>query len=195
VSEVKRIYRIALSGSAGTGKSTLGRRLAADLGVPFIEEGMRARLEGGLDLHALDRAGHVALMHDLWNEQRAAETRALADRGGFVADRSSADFAAFWLHYGFTDDRAATEAWFETTLGLLGTYDRVFLFPWGVLPIDADGVRSTNRWIQFRFQALVESLLARFAPPGKVAHVPHTEDFEARLRFVRKTLETGEDEA
>ncbi len=49
------LARIALSGSAGTGKTTLGRLLAERLGVPFIEEGMRARLERGLDVHRFDK--------------------------------------------------------------------------------------------------------------------------------------------
>ena len=40
--------RLGLSGSAGTGKSTLGRALAAALDVPYLPEGMRSRLEAGL---------------------------------------------------------------------------------------------------------------------------------------------------
>ena len=45
--------RIGLSGSAGTGKSTLGLALARALEVPYLPEGMRSRLESGLDLHSL----------------------------------------------------------------------------------------------------------------------------------------------
>lgn len=83
---------IALSGSAGTGKSTLGRALAERLELPYIEEGMRKRVNAGLKLYKLDDRARRALMHEMWEEQRERE---LAAPEGFVADRSSIDFAAF----------------------------------------------------------------------------------------------------
>ena len=54
--------RIALCGSAGTGKTTLGRALAEELDLPYIEEGMRRRLEGGLDVHSLGEDGCRGLL-------------------------------------------------------------------------------------------------------------------------------------
>jgi len=177
--------RLALSGSAGTGKTTLGRRLAADLGLPFLEEGMRRRLVEGLDLHRHTTRDLVRLMHELWDEQVAAEDAA---RDGFVADRSSADFAAFWIHYGLLHDREATEEWLGRALARLLRYDRILLLPWGVLPLADDGVRSTNRWSQFQFQATVEGLLARHAPRGRLLRVPPTDDLAGRLAAVHARL-------
>ena len=178
-------FRIALSGSAGTGKSTLGRRLAAELGLVYIEEGMRKRLEAGLDLHALDRRELAALVEALWCEQREAEERAAR---GFVADRSSYDFAAFWLHYGLHVDPDEDASPFEGWCAHGERYDRVVLLPWGVLPLEADGVRSSSRWTQLRFQTIVEGTLARFAPAEQVLRVPATTDFGARLRLVLDAL-------
>jgi broad specificity phosphatase PhoE/nicotinamide riboside kinase len=177
--------RVALSGSAGTGKTTLGRRLAEDLGVPFIAEGMRLRLESGLDLHHLSLRDIGSLLAELWQEQLEQEDAA---QGGFVADRSAADFAAFWIHYGLIHDAERTEPWMESTLARLARYDRVLLCPWGVLPLTADGVRSTNRWTQFQFQCTVEALLARHAPPGRLLRVPPTDDLSARLALIRARL-------
>jgi broad specificity phosphatase PhoE/nicotinamide riboside kinase len=173
--------RLALSGSAGTGKTTLGRRLAEALGVPFLEEGMRVRLAAGLDLHRLDHRALRELVEDLWREQHAAEE---ACPDGFVADRSAADYAAFWIHYGFHHELASTEPWMAATLQHLQRYDRVVLLPWGVLPLAGDGVRSTNRWVQFMFQSLVEGLLARHARPGRLLRLPPSADADARLRWV-----------
>ncbi len=176
--------RLALSGSAGTGKSTLGRALAARLDLPYLAEGMRLRIEAGLDLHTLDHGSLRALVVELWHEQRAAEERAATAHGGFVADRSSVDFAAFWLHYHFAEDGEATAAWFAETLGRASTYDHVVLLPWGVLPLVADGVRSSNPWVQRHYQATVEGLLFRELGPPRLLVMPPIVPLEARIAWV-----------
>ena len=45
-----RARRIALIGLRGAGKSTLGRRLAAELGVPFLDMGVEIERESGMSL-------------------------------------------------------------------------------------------------------------------------------------------------
>ena len=45
---------IAVTGSAGIGKSTLVREIVSKYGLPKIHEGMRQRIESGLKLHELD---------------------------------------------------------------------------------------------------------------------------------------------
>jgi len=177
--------RIALSGSAGTGKTTLGRQLAAGLGLPFLEEGMRRRLEGGLDLHRLDHARMQQLLLELWSEQCAAEDAAT---GGFVADRSPLDFAAFWIFYGFHHDAAATDAFLPQVWQRHARIDQVVLLPWGVLPLASDGVRSTNRWVQFQYQCLVEGLQARHTLPARLLAMPAIQDLGERLARVRAAL-------
>lgn len=173
--------RVALSGSAGSGKTTLGRALAQRLELAFLEEGMRARIEAGLSIHDLDLEGRRALMRDLREEQRAQEEAATE---GFVADRSSYDYAAFWLHYDLHFDARPTDAWIGAMVEAGQSYDHVLLLPWGAIPLESDGVRSTNPWIQFRFQGLVEGVLGRFAPRGQVLRVPGAESPESRLDFV-----------
>lgn len=180
------VPRIALSGSSGTGKTTLGRRLAAELGVPFIEEGMRTRIEAGLRVERLDQPQLRALHRELWDEHR--ERVEAEAQTGFVVDRSSADFAGFWLHYGFLDPLEETERWLATLRDAMPRYDRILLFPWGALPLVADGTRSPNRWTQFRFQALVEAFLARWTRPGQLIEVPATQQFDERLASVRRSL-------
>lgn len=183
-------HRIALSGSAGTGKTTLGRRLAQDLGLPFIEEGMRARLENGLILHGLEPKDWRVLMEDLWSEQAAAQEAALESHKGYIADRSSLDFAAFWLHYGLYEDAEHTEDFIARMVEAAQTYDRVLLFPWGVLHLQADGVRSTNKWIQLRFQGIVERVLEQYLPEGVLHRIATSEDLEQRVGDAREHLPT-----
>lgn len=184
----ERPLRLALSGSAGTGKSTLGVRLAAELDLPFLHEGMRRRIEGGLSLHRLDHAELRGLVQELWAEQVEAEERALAEHGGFVADRSSVDYAAFWLHYRFLEDAAATASFLERTLAHQERYDRIILLPWGVLPLEEDGVRYADRWVQRLYQATLEGLLHRECPTERLLVLPPLEDLDARLKHVHACL-------
>ena len=86
-----RAPRIALSGSAGVGKSTLGIALAKRLGVAYFPEGMRGRIESGLDIRSLGHEELRSLIWDLWQEQVAREDAALAAGEGFVSDRSPVD--------------------------------------------------------------------------------------------------------
>ena len=53
VAEHQRHARIALIGMRGAGKSTLGRRLADDLGIPFIEMGGEIERESGISLNEI----------------------------------------------------------------------------------------------------------------------------------------------
>jgi len=179
-----RAPRIALSGSAGTGKTTLGRRLAAELGVPYIDELMRRRLEGGLRLDGLSRDAWRALVRDLWREQVALQAEA---REGFVADRSSLDYAAFWLHYGLHEDAVETSAFFAEMAAASAELDAIVLFPWGVLPLVADGVRTPDPWTQLSFQGVLEGVLRRHARTSVLELLPSS-DLEERLRWTMARL-------
>lgn len=183
--------RIALSGSAGTGKSTLGEALARRLDLPYLPEGMRRRLEAGLDLHDLSREQFRDLLDALWTEQAEQEEQAHRRWGGFVADRSALDHAAFWLLYHFSDDEPATDTRMEAWRSRVATYDAVVLLPWGELPLVSDGVRSTNRWTQRRFQATVEGLLRRDLPAGRLLDLSGSVGLDERVRRVLEFLGAG----
>ncbi len=135
--------------------------MAAELGVPCIPEGMREYLERtGASLHMLGHAGLKDLVVALWEERKEAEARAT---GGFVADRAAHDFGAFWIYYGFAADDPLTERILSETLDA-ARYDRVYLLPWGAIPLEADGVRTPNRWTQLHMQLVLEGLLRMHAP-------------------------------
>ena len=67
-------------------------------------------------------------------------------------------------------------------------YDRVLLFPWDVLPLANDGVRSTNKWVQLRYQTTLEGLLERHLDPRRLARLPSETDLERRLAWARAHL-------
>src|SRR3546814_13014024 len=77
--------RIGVSGSAGTGKTSLGTALAEALDVPFIAEGIRRRPESGLAPPALNRDDPPALPIDLFAESLTASYAAARPPRSFVA--------------------------------------------------------------------------------------------------------------
>ena len=130
-------HRIAISGSAGTGKTTLAKALADRLQVPYLEEGFRKRREAGLDPHDLSRAEHRVLLMELYEEAIAA---AAGCNGGFIQDRCPLDFLAFWLHYGFWREDAESAAFYARVQKDLDQYDHVIVLPWGTFDIAADSI-------------------------------------------------------
>ncbi len=175
-----RDLRIAFSGSAGTGKTTLAQALASKLGLPYIPEGMRARLEMGLELHTLTAEALQELLLELWAEQKALEDQAQRDAGGFVADRSPVDFFAFWLLYR-CGPRARTDAFHREARERTARLHRIVLLPWGAIPLVADGVRTPDPWRQRHYQALLEGLLLREVRAERMLWIDGEQTVEARL--------------
>ena len=180
--------RLALAGSAGTGKTTLGRALAQRLDVPYIPEGMRERLEAGLDVHALGPGGFKRLFLELWQEQMALEDAAIQANGGFVCDRSGWDYAAFRLLYRFTKDIDEVAEFYARVRERTALLDRLVVLPWGVIPLQADGIRTANPWTQRLFQSSLEGLVNREVPARIAAFMPPLTELEQRVTWILDLL-------
>jgi len=182
--------RVALSGSAGIGKTTLARALAARWDVAYVDEGMRRRLEGGLDLHSLTRDRHRDLLRALAEETHDSTETAIAASGGVVSDRSPIDALAFWLHYGFVHDpQEATAEVVALQRARCNLFDAILLLPWGAFPLQSDGIRSSNPWLQLQFHALVSGLARQFLPSGLLLELPAEIDgLEARIAWTEAQL-------
>jgi len=162
----ERRPRIGITGSAGTGKSSLAEAVSQRLHLPVRPEAMRGRLLAGFDPHALSREGHRRMIAGDADDLALDLARG---QDGLVTDRTPLDMAAFWLVNGFAvDDPAGTEALLARAVCAMADYDLVVLLPWGERPIAADGVRSTNPWMQLHFQTVVEGLCRLYVAPERL---------------------------
>jgi XRE family transcriptional regulator, aerobic/anaerobic benzoate catabolism transcriptional regulator len=92
-----RRHRVALIGLRGAGKSTLGRRLSQELGVPFLEMDREIEAESGLPLSELfslyGQAGYRRFEGRCLNRIIEEYPRAvLSVGGGVVSEASTYDF-------------------------------------------------------------------------------------------------------
>src|SRR5260370_17099228 len=117
--------RIAISGSASVGKTSLTSALANNLGLAWIREEMREYLESSrANLSELPPAQVGSLLMRLWGERKQRE----ANAPGFIADNCSLDFAAYALYYGCLDSQNPSLL-FSTPLEHIRTYHPIFLLP------------------------------------------------------------------
>lgn len=169
-------FRIAISGSASTGKSTLASALAEALGLPLIPEAMRLHLEAGHPrLDQVPREEACGVLARFRRELAAAE----ALHGSFVADNGALDLEAYAQWYGCPGDPSPWEH----------RYDAVILLPAGLLPYERDGVRRDDAGEEQRFQSMVEALAQQSRLGGRLWIMPADRDtVEGRVAWVKARL-------
>lgn len=179
----ERPRRIAITGSAGVGKTTLVHALSLRLGLPVVPEETRELItRTGKRLEELPLPERANVLRELWSTRRVREEER---REGFVADNCAADFAAYALQHGcaelFPD--------FSQTPALVAHYEAVFVLPWGALPYERDGVRGDSPMDELRYQLVLESLLRRAIPASRLHFIPDVcTSLEERVRFCEETL-------
>ncbi|PTL85638.1 uroporphyrinogen-III C-methyltransferase [Vitiosangium sp. GDMCC 1.1324] len=181
--------RIAITGSAGVGKTTLAHALGLHLGLPLVPEEMRELVvRTGKRLVELPVPERAKALRELWTVRRLREQER---REGFVADNGTVDFAAYALQHGCAE---LVPDFFETP-ALAALYDAVFVLPWGVIPYERDGVRGDSPMDELRYQLVLESLLRRSVPASRLHFVPDTcVTLEERVRFCLEVLRRPREE-
>jgi len=161
--------KIAISGSAGIGKTTLAKALAQSLGLPLIAEGYAPLF----DLPAAPPAELVPRFEKILRDKSALE----ASHQAYVADRASTDLFNLWLSLGLGQLPQETEKFYRACREHSQCYDYVVLLPWGVFsvqPIKNTGnfqQRADNPWIQLRNHATICGLNALWLPEARLIHL------------------------
>ena len=150
--------RIAFTGSGGTGKTTLLEELNKELELPVIGEGIREWLVENdyKDFKDLGIEGTIKMQEDTLQRKMSIES----ELQSFVADRTTVDnlcYAVRWI--------GSVNSEYDTWMAQYIThainhanvnYDIIFMLPWGVIPIEKDGTRSSKTWYQYMMQNLIE---------------------------------------
>ena len=181
--------RIAVSGCAGIGKTTLVNALAASLGIPVIAENYEPLFgpKGGLKGPLPKLAEAFLRIHET---KRALESR----HRDFVTDRCPVDIFHSWLIRGLATTGKRTDTLFEQCREQVRQYDLLVFPPWGVLELQQNhevGVRrAPNPWVQLRGQTCMIGVALQWMDPRRLVHLPAAIDtVEQRVNYVRTALE------
>lgn len=183
--------KIAISGSAGIGKTTLARALAARCGCCFIEEGYDRLF--GPDAEFLRSSGQLRReIVSVLERKNSLEDEATA----FVSDRCAVDLFNLWMSRGFGDDEKTTGRLYRCCRRYTVKYDVVFVLPWGAIPLrqiasPASRRRSMNPWFQLYSHANVIGLLHQWLPAARLVPIPFgLNELDARVDFACKMIES-----
>lgn len=141
--------RIAITGTHGTGKTTLAQTLSARTGLPLIAE--QARLvaaEMGLtDCGPLLRSPELAKAFQ-WKILEYQIAEQIMHPKGFVADRSTLDSIAYWqLYLGDNFKGESNRYFFKARLHAWRNLDLLVYIPPTVL-VGEDGFRLKDRHVE-----------------------------------------------
>ncbi len=157
--------RIAVSGSAGIGKSTLCDRLASAFGYPLIPDVIDTVLKAhgyGSWGDGISPAEAVDIRLDGLKRKIESEK----DSEVFISDKSVIDYLAYWdLNTASKASREDCERFESTVANHLGRYDLILLLLWGRMPIRKLDRRRADRVHQFRVHSAITRRMLQLRAP------------------------------
>lgn len=184
--------RIAISGCAGIGKSTLSRALANKLNISLVEENYTALFSppGTFNSEAIK-------LIPLFNRVLAEKNQLMKQAAAFVVDRTALDLLNLWMAKGLSAYPQATADFSQLCQAEAANYDLVIFPPWGALPHrphDAnDGrIRVKDPWIQLRNHAAILGLTRMWVDEQKIICLPtDLQSLEQWLAFILAKVDAG----
>jgi nicotinamide riboside kinase len=159
-----RNLRIAIMGSAGTGKTSLSQELAKSLEIPHSPDHTRALLPAtGHESHrSMNPETKAAFTQSVMEAKLSFETTA----DMFVADRTTVDSAAFWLHWvsPHIGDGKRTRDFLKICRDhATSRYTHIVFAPWGAIEFVDDKIRTADLYYQYEMSCLMKGILDDWA--------------------------------
>ena len=160
MSESKNL-RIGLTGTSGTGKSSLAEMVSAKLGIPVLKS--KEITESILKRDGYDYGSGIQIERFLANTGRQNEMlrRTIEQQAvpNFVTDRTVIDLAAYAVCEMHHNDVTALRRIIETCHKNVSTYTHLFLCPWKDVPVENTHKRTLNPWYQFCIHIMERGIL------------------------------------
>jgi len=176
--------KIAISGCAGIGKTTLASALAQRHKVQLVEEGYDGFFNSDFDFIKSPRQLKRKILGVL-EKKNDLEDQA----SSFIADRCAVDLFNLWMANGLGADQKSTSRLYQRCRAYTDKYDFVFVLPWSAIPLKqisapARRRRTMSAWFQLHNHANIIGLLHQWLPPERLVPIPfHLVDLEKRLEF------------
>ncbi len=166
--------KLAISGSAGTGKTSLLKGIAEQIQYPVIEE----LYDDFFDHHGEFITPDSSLQRGIFT---TLEAKHALETGHpkFIADRCPADLFNLWLSRGFAQNQKSTADLYRRCRSYMNKYDYIIVLPWSALPLSQIKGQQTTRkrvmnpWIQLHNHAAIIGLLQQWVPATKLLPIPY----------------------
>jgi len=152
--------KIALAGSAGTGRTTIARKLSEVIAHPSLTNLAKTILKDFGFQYGMGQTVEQFLctpkrQNMLFDNKSVMESH----YENFVTDRSWIDLAAYCIQGMHVDENFDITSYVENCKLEAEKYDVIVHIPWGRQPLTPDGTRTTNPW----FQLIIDSIIFRLS--------------------------------
>lgn len=187
--------RIAFSGSGGTGKTTTLLKINEDMKLPVIEEGVRKYMKDNKITHLreLSPRDTMKMQMALLKDKQVTESQA-----DFIADRTTIDnfvYANYWCNREDELQRGLNDYMIDCYKHAANSYDYVFLFPWGAIPLEDDGTRSAKPMYQLGIQMMIERAVFQLQniAPHIYVHTVQSTNLGDRVEEIKTVIKDVEE--
>ena len=182
--------KIAVSGTAGVGKTVLSSALAPLLELKYIAENYEPLFDNAGSFNSSPE-NLIQAIYQVLDNKHKIEVEAV----NFITDRCPVDLFHMWMTKGLDKDEAATAEFFAHCLQQTRNYDFILLPAWGSLKLQQkEGqknrqVRVMNAWTQLRNHASITGYIHLWVPPIRIIQLPMSlSDHDQRVRFVLEQI-------